>query len=411
MNCQPTDSFLDAVRTCRVAVQRPLRETIEDLDWTEYRAEWEALITRTHWRDPGREPGWRVAAATWIRQPFRDYFAAGEKLLQQPTSDVDVEDLHGFRIGGKRLRYALEICESAFPADACQVLARRFRRIQDRLGKINDHATALRQLEQWRACGAFQGMEARIERVGRTRGDGVDRRGPAIHGEMVQRETETAATGLANMPHSPPCSSMTCDGPDGLMNSTSHFGGLRIAAFESRRAPEMAQLIRQSQGHPFVSPSMREIPLDHNPRALEFAQQLLTGDVDVVIFMTGVGFRYLWDLLRRHFAEDRLSYSLSDIVTVARGPKPVAALKEVGLVPTYRVGEPNTWRELLQLVDEQLPVGHRTVAIQEYGESNPSLIAGLEARGALVRQVPVYTWGLPVDLEPLPGKYSCYLRW
>ena len=185
------------------------------------------------------------------------------------------------------------------------------------------------------------------------------------------------------------------------MSSSSQFAGLRIAAFESRRADEMAQLIRLSHGQPYVSPSLREIPLDHNPQALHFAQQLLTGEIDVVIFMTGVGFRYLWELLRRHFAEERLIHSLSDIVTVARGPKPVAAIKEVGITPTHRVPEPNTWRELLQLVDEQLPVGHRTVAIQEYGESNPSLTAGLEARGAQVRRVPVYTWGLPLDVEPL----------
>jgi uroporphyrinogen-III synthase len=41
------------------------------------------------------------------------------------------------------------------------------------------------------------------------------------------------------------------------------------------------------------------------------------------------------------------------------------------------------------------------VAVQEYGASNPDLMAGLEARGARVTRVPVYQWALPEDLGPL----------
>ena len=41
------------------------------------------------------------------------------------------------------------------------------------------------------------------------------------------------------------------------------------------------------------------------------------------------------------------------------------------------------------------------MAVQEYGVSNPDLLAGLEARGARVTRVPVYRWALPEDLEPL----------
>ena len=40
--------------------------------------------------------------------------------------------------------------------------------------------------------------------------------------------------------------------------------------------------------------------------------------------------------------------SLSDITTICRGPKPVVAMKEFGLQPTHKVGEPNTWREILR---------------------------------------------------------------
>ena len=39
--------------------------------------------------------------------------------------------------------------------------------------------------------------------------------------------------------------------------------------------------------------------------------------------------------------------------------------------------------------------------MQEYGVSNPDLLAGLRDRGATVTAVPVYQWALPEDLEPL----------
>jgi len=46
------------------------------------------------------------------------------------------------------------------------------------------------------------------------------------------------------------------------------------------------------------------------------------------------------------------------------------------------------------------------VALQEYGVSNPELLAGLRERGAQVTRVPVYQWALPHDLSPLRAAIS-----
>jgi uroporphyrinogen decarboxylase len=89
------------------------------------------------------------------------------------------------------------------------------------------------------------------------------------------------------------------------------------------------------------------------------------------------------------------------MTTICRGPKPVAAMAEVGLKPTYRVPEPNTWRDLLATIDGGIPIGNHTLGLQEYGITNRSLIAGLEARGAKVVNVRVYQWDLPEDIKPL----------
>src|SRR4029079_9297749 len=84
-----------------------------------------------------------------------------------------------------------------------------------------------------------------------------------------------------------------------------------------------------------------------------------------------------------------------------RGPKPVAAMKEFGLTPTYRAPEPNTWREVLQTIDQQVNVANQTVAVQEYGLPNASLVAGLEARGATVKSLKIYSYEFPEETAPL----------
>lgn len=186
-----------------------------------------------------------------------------------------------------------------------------------------------------------------------------------------------------------------------MSTAPSNFSGLHVAAFESRHAQEMARLIERQGGVPHVSPSLREVPLEENPQAVDFANRIMTGQIDIVIFMTGVGLRHMMDQLARKIDVDRFLTTLSDITTVARGPKPTAVMKELGLTPTYRVPEPNTWRELLTMLDAHVPLAGQVVGVQEYGETNPSLIAGLEARGARVVNLKVYDWELPEDVGPL----------
>jgi uroporphyrinogen decarboxylase len=186
------------------------------------------------------------------------------------------------------------------------------------------------------------------------------------------------------------------------MSSTAdHFGQLRVASLESRRADDMARLIQRHGGIAHVSPSMREVPIKPNRQAVDFAYRVITGQIGMVIFMTGVGFRFLLSAIQGDVDRQRFLDALSDIPTIVRGPKPAAAMKEVGLTPTYRVAEPNTWRELLQLVDASVPVGNLHIGLQEYGITNASLIAGLEARGATVDTIRVYGWEFPEDTLPL----------
>ena len=133
-----------------------------------------------------------------------------------------------------------------------------------------------------------------------------------------------------------------------------NFGGLRVVAFESRMASETARLIERNGGHAIVAPAMREIPLGDNPAALEFAERLLAGQIDIAIFLTGVGVRALFQVMETRHPRAALTAALARIVTAVRGPKPQAALRDYGLEPSLQAPEPNTWRELLEVLTAHL---------------------------------------------------------
>ncbi len=176
------------------------------------------------------------------------------------------------------------------------------------------------------------------------------------------------------------------------------FAGMRVLSFESRRATEMLELIRKQQGDGFVAPSMREAPLEHNDAAFRFAERLFAREFDMMIFLTGVGTRMLNRVLATRFPPGRFAEALRELTVVARGPKPVAALRELGVPVTIAVPEPNTWRELLAAIEGR---PERCIAVQEYGRSNPELLQGLRRKGADVTTVRVYEWTLPEDTAPL----------
>ncbi len=177
-----------------------------------------------------------------------------------------------------------------------------------------------------------------------------------------------------------------------------------MVSFESRRAKEMATLISNYGGIPLVAPSMREIPLEENPAAFAFAEQLFAKKLDAVIFMTGVGTQTLAEVLETRYPREKIVRGLSEIIVVARGPKPIKVLRELQVPVTISVPEPNTWREILEALEQNargFKLEGSRVAVQEYGVSNPAFLEQLRRRGAEVLRVPVYRWGLPEDTTPL----------
>ena len=181
------------------------------------------------------------------------------------------------------------------------------------------------------------------------------------------------------------------------------FNGLRVLSLESRRATEVAKLIRTYDGEPLVVSAMREVPASSNKQVFEFADNLMHDSFDLVVFLTGLGVRTLVNVVETKYDREAFLTALRSVKVACRGPKPSGVLKELKVPVTVTAPEPCTWREMLSSLDAEFgeSLSQFRIAVQEYGASNPELLSALTERSKQVTKVPVYQWALPDDLQPL----------
>jgi len=126
-------------------------------------------------------------------------------------------------------------------------------------------------------------------------------------------------------------------------------------------------------------------------------RELAAGRFDYVVLMTGEGLRRLLGFSERAGLREAVVQALGQTRTVTRGPKPVRALKEVGLNPTKVAEAPTTAGVIATLGQE--PLQGRTVGVQFYSASNPPLVDFLKGAGAAVRTVLPYVYAPAADAE------------
>ena len=185
--------------------------------------------------------------------------------------------------------------------------------------------------------------------------------------------------------------------------ATANFNGIRVLSLESRRAVEAGKLIRTYGGEPLAAPAMREIPMNSDGPVIEFAEALMAGAFDLVIFTTGVGVRTLIKIVSEHIDREKFLIALRSVKIVARGPKSSSALREFGIPITVVAPEPFTWRALVQAMEAKFgsALTGMNIAVQEYGTSNPELLTVLAEKSVSITRVLVYQWALPEDVQPL----------
>jgi uroporphyrinogen-III synthase len=178
-----------------------------------------------------------------------------------------------------------------------------------------------------------------------------------------------------------------------------HLNGARVAVLEARFSETLATLVEMYGGRPYAVPALREAVVN-SPRIDQLIHGIARGRFSTVIFQTGVAVARLLDEAERRSMLPDVLERLRKSTTVARGPKPAAALARVGIKATLTIHEPYTTQELLRRLSA-IDIDRKYVALLHYGERNRELALALRTRGARLAEFLLYEWRLPVDTVPL----------
>jgi len=150
--------------------------------------------------------------------------------------------------------------------------------------------------------------------------------------------------------------------------------GLTIAITGSRRASELAKIVENLGGKPYIAPTIGiEANLDKpNEAIMEFINKLVKQEADYVIFMTGPGVFSLIELARSIGMEAALLASLRKVTIVARSAKPQMILRRFG-IKVDLIPQENTLKGILDLLKDKDITG-KTIAILWHGEEESTKI-------------------------------------
>jgi uroporphyrinogen-III synthase len=152
------------------------------------------------------------------------------------------------------------------------------------------------------------------------------------------------------------------------------LSGLTIAITGSRRASELARIVENFGGRPYIAPTVGiEANLSKpNKPIMDFINRIVKQDAEYVVFMTGPGVFSLMTLARGIGMEEALLTSLKKVTVIARSTKPQMVLRGFGIKVDF-VPQENTLNGILNLLRGSDITG-KTIAILWHGEEQSAKI-------------------------------------
>jgi uroporphyrinogen-III synthase len=167
--------------------------------------------------------------------------------------------------------------------------------------------------------------------------------------------------------------------------------GCRIVVPESRELDLFATMLEAQGATTLRCPMVAILDLEDPAAALDWLRRLVAGGFDDLVLLTGEGLRRLLGLARRAGIDASVIAALGRLRTVVRGPKPVRALREIGLAPGLAAQAPTTEGVIATLTGEKL--AGRRVGVQLYpGNPNDLLLDFLRGAGAIPDPVLPYRY-------------------
>jgi uroporphyrinogen-III synthase len=177
---------------------------------------------------------------------------------------------------------------------------------------------------------------------------------------------------------------------------TEELSGRRIVVPETRELGQLVRMLEELGADTVPCPmiAIRDAP-DAAP-VEAWLRRFADGRCDDLVLMTGEGLRRLLGFARRINLESAFIAALRLARKITRGPKPVRALREVGLAADMPADEPTTEGIVTTLGRHDL--AGRRVGVQLYpGNANERLLKFLEAAGAQGDSVLPYVYASEVD--------------
>jgi len=175
------------------------------------------------------------------------------------------------------------------------------------------------------------------------------------------------------------------------------LAGFTIAVPEHRQLDEFVALLEQEGAATLRCPMVAIIDNPDYEPVLAWLRQLLAGNFDLLILMTGEAVRRLLGFAERQGWRHDYIEALAKTRKLTRGPKPLQALRELGLTAELQADAPTTQGVISRLQSEEL--AGRRVGVTLYGQPNPELRQYLENRGALVYEVMPYVYAPASDTD------------
>jgi uroporphyrinogen-III synthase len=173
--------------------------------------------------------------------------------------------------------------------------------------------------------------------------------------------------------------------------------GQTVVLAEGRQLEDLARMLENEGAIALRCPLVSILDAPDAGPVLAWIDDLIEGRFDLVVLMTGEALRRLLGFAERAGRRDDFVQALGRTPVLTRGPKPVGALKEIGLAPALIAEAPTTPGVIATLGKQQLR--GKTVGVTLYGEPNPALEQFLTDSGAAVRAVMPYVFAPGTDAE------------
>jgi uroporphyrinogen-III synthase len=173
--------------------------------------------------------------------------------------------------------------------------------------------------------------------------------------------------------------------------------GKTIALAEGRQLEELAAMLEKEGATILRCPLLSILDAPDAEPVVSWLRQLIEGRFSCVILFTGEGLRRLIGFAERAGMREEAIAALRTAKIIVRGPKPVAALRELGLSPTKIAPAPTT-EGVIQTLEGETLCG-QTIGIQLYSESNEPLTNFITTRRGNYRTVLPYYYAPAADAD------------